>query len=185
MKEILVLDIETTGFLNQGGKIVEIGIVKLNLENGETTPMYDSLIKEDGLDITHTYGRYGWIFQNSDLQFEDVMEAPTLESQRAEIQNLLNEYPVTAYNKSFDFGYLADRGFRINELDCPMKIATPIVKLPAMYGRGGYKWPKVEEAWDYFFGNTGYIEAHRGLDDAIHEAKIVFKLYQLGAFKVN
>lgn len=34
----------------------------------------------------------------------------------------------------------------------------------------------------FLFGNTGYIEAHRGLDDAIHEAKIVYKLYQMGEF---
>jgi len=30
MKKILIIDIETTGFLNDGGKIVEIGIFKLN-----------------------------------------------------------------------------------------------------------------------------------------------------------
>ena len=35
MKKILILDIETTGFLNQGGSIVEIGIVELNLDTGE------------------------------------------------------------------------------------------------------------------------------------------------------
>jgi len=181
-KEILVLDIETTGFLNQGGKIVEIGIVKLDLDSGDVTPVYDSLIKEDGLNTSHTRGGFGWIFQNSDLRFEDVMEAPSLDSQREEIQVLLDRYRVTAYNKAFDFGFLKDRGFQVKELDCPMHLSTPIVKLPAPNGRRGFKWPKVEEAWDYFFGNTGYIEAHRGLDDAIHEAKIVHKLYQMGEF---
>lgn len=34
MNKILILDIETTGFLQQGGKIVEIGIVELDLSNG-------------------------------------------------------------------------------------------------------------------------------------------------------
>jgi DNA polymerase-3 subunit epsilon len=43
---ILVVDIETTGFLNQGGLIIEIGIVKLNLENGEISPAFNSLIRE-------------------------------------------------------------------------------------------------------------------------------------------
>lgn len=181
-KEILVLDIETTGFLNQGGKIVEIGIVKLDLDSGEITPVYNSLIKEEGLNSTHTQGKFGWIFQNSDLRFEDVLEAPSLMSQKEEIQELLDKYRATAYNKDFDFGFLRDRGFHIKELDCPMHLSTPIVKLPALYGRRGFKWPKVEEAWNYFFGNTGYVEAHRGLDDAIHEAKIVYKLYQLGEF---
>ena len=181
-KNILVLDIETTGFLNQGGKIVEIGIVKLDLDTGNIVPIYNSLIKEQGLDASHTRGNFGWIFKNSDLNFEDVLEARSLESQKEEIQDILDSYRVTAYNKAFDFGFLKDRGFHIKELDCPMLLSTPIVKLPAAYGRKGFKWPKVEEAWHYFFGDTGYDEAHRGLDDAAHEAKIVYKLYQMGEF---
>ena len=32
--KIGIIDIETTGFLQNGGKIVEVGIVELNLENG-------------------------------------------------------------------------------------------------------------------------------------------------------
>lgn len=182
-KTILVVDIETTGFLNQGGKIVEIGIVKLDLETGNITHAYSSLVKEEGLTIQHTSGRFGWIFKNSDLRYEDVEKAPSLESQRAEIQNLFDNYGATAYNKAFDFGYLSDRGFRINELPCPMLLSTPIVNLPSANGYGNAKWPKVEEAWDFFFGNTGYVEAHRGVDDAEHEAKIVYELYKRGAFK--
>ncbi|MFA8299561.1 MAG: 3'-5' exonuclease [Hyphomicrobiales bacterium] len=182
-QEILIVDIETTGFLAQGGKIVEIGIVKLNLNNGEITPVYNSLIKEDGFNLSHTYGRFGWIFKNSDLSYDDVCCAPSLESQRVELQSLFSTYKATAYNKSFDFGYLRDRGFSINELECPMRIATPILDLRCKNGRRG-KFPKVEEAWDYFFGNTGYIEAHRGLDDAQHEAMIVYELYKMGEFAV-
>ncbi len=178
------MDIETTGFLNQGGKIVEIGIVELNLLTGQITPAYNSLIREQGLTRLHTQGILGWIFKNSDLKYEDVECAPSLEEQRKNIQLLFDQYHATAFNKAFDFDFLRDRGFRINDLDCPMLIATPICKLPHYNGRSGYKWPKVEEAWDHFFGNTGYIEAHRGLDDAEHEAQIVYELYKQGQFKV-
>lgn len=181
---ILVVDIETTGFLNQGGKIVEIGMVLLNLDNGEVEPIYDSLLKEPGLDRRHTQLPLGWIFQNSDLSYEDVEAAPSLESQREAIQFLFDNHRATAFNKKFDFDFLRDRGFRINELPCPMMIATPICKLPSRNGYKSYKWPKVEEAWEHFFGNTGYIEAHRGLDDAEHEAKIVYELYKMGEFVV-
>ncbi len=185
MSKILVLDIETTGFLNQGAKIVELGMVELDLSNGNITPLFDSLINEPGFDHRHAEYPFGWIFQNSDLTIEEVHAAPSLESLRTEIQELLDQYPATAYNKAFDFDFLRDRGFSIQELDCPMKLATPICKLPHFNGRSGYKWPKVEEAWEYFFGNTGYVEAHRGLDDAKHEAEIVFALYKLGKFRVN
>lgn len=182
---ILVVDIETTGFLNRGGKIVEIGIVKLNLATGEITPAYNSLVKEDGFGPQHASGAFGWIFNNSDLTYEEVDNAPALEPQRAEIQGLFDQYHATAFNKSFDFDFLRDRGFTIKDLPCPMKVATPICQLPAMYGRSGYKWPTVEEAWEHFFGSeTGYVEAHRGFDDAEHEAKIVYRLYELGHFKV-
>lgn len=183
--QILVVDIETTGFLNQGGKIVEVGMVLLNLLDGSVTSVYNSVVNEAGFDRNHTRNPYGWIFSNSDLSYDEVANAPGLESEKATIQALFDQYPATAFNKSFDFDFLRDRGFRINDLACPMLLATPICKLPAMYGRSGYKWPKVEEAWEHFFGpDTGYVEAHRGLDDAKHEALIVYELYKMGVFKV-
>jgi DNA polymerase-3 subunit epsilon len=182
---IIVVDIETTGFLNKGGNVVEIGIVKLNLATGEITPAYNSLVKEPGFDMSHTHSGMGWIFENSDLTYEEVDEAPSLESQQEEIQALFDEYSATAFNKAFDFDFLRDRGFTIKDLPCPMKVATPICQLPNQYGYSSYKWPTVEEAWEHFFGSeTGYIEAHRGYDDAAHEAKIVFRLFELGHFKV-
>lgn len=184
-KTILVVDIETTSFLNQGGKIVEIGIVKLDLVTGKITPVYSSLINEPGFDINHTKEPFGWIFKNSDLTFDEIKFAPSLESQREIIQGLFNEFEATAYNKEFDFGFLIDRGFKINELSCPMLLSTPIVNLPANSGFKQPKWPKVEEVWKLFFGKTGYVEAHRGLDDAKHEAKIVYELFKRGKFKVS
>jgi len=43
----------------------------------------------------------------------------------------------------------------------------------------------VEEAFDFFFPDNEYVEAHRGADDSKHEAMIVYKLYELGVFKLN
>ena len=182
-KEIAIVDIETTGFLNQGGLIVEIGIVTLNLDNGCITPVYESLVKEPEFSIKHTRHPFGWIFQNSDLEIDDVFYAPSLESLKEDIQGVLDEFPgATAYNRQFDFGFLQSRGFRIKQLPCAMLAATPVVNLPPNPGYRTPKWPTVEEAWHYFFGNTGYVEAHRALDDAKHEAQIVYELYKRGAF---
>lgn len=182
---ILVVDIETTGFLNNGGKIVEIGMVTLNLATGEVTPVYDSLVREEGFGPHHATGRFGWIFNNSDLTYEEVDAASSLDEQRENIQAFFDQYYATAFNKTFDFDFLRDRGFEIKELPCPMKVATPICQLPNQYGYKNYKWPTVEEAWAHFFGEeTDYVEAHRGCDDAIHEAKIVYRLFELGHYKV-
>lgn len=85
----------------------------------------------------------------------------------------------------FDFGFLKDRGFTFPiELDCPMKLSTDICKIPSPRGRG-YKWPKVQEAYDFFFPDNEYIEKHRGADDAFYEADIVYKLYQMEIFKID
>ena len=174
--EIIVVDIETTGFLKQQGLIVEIGMVKLNLETGKRTIMYDELVKEEDFDEYH---KHAWIFQHSDLSFEDVLDASPLD--HGLLQELFNTYPATAYNKRFDFDFLNDRGLVINELDCPMKLSTPICKLPGYYG---YKWPTVQEAYDFFFKDNDYVELHRAGDDAYHESEIVWELYKQGIFQI-
>lgn len=181
MTKIMVVDIETTGFFNKGGLIVEIGAVSLDLASGEVAPLFDMLIRESGFSDKH---RDSWIFKNSDLKFEDVLRARHINNHliRMQLQHLFDLFPATAWNKKFDFEFLRDRGFKIRELDCPMMLATNICKLPGPYG---YKWPKVEEAWRYFFPDISYVEAHRGLDDAMHEAKLVHELYKRGVFKVE
>lgn len=184
MNKILIIDIETTGFLQQNGKIVEIGIVELDLNTGERNILFDEVCHEKGITIEELQN--SWIIKNSDLTTELIKYSGSLESKQKRIQKLLDDYPIgtTAFNNSFDFGFMEDRGFVFpKKLPCPMKLSTDICKLPN--SRGGYKWPKVEEAHLHFFGDVGYIEKHRGADDAYFEAEIVYKLYQLGIFKIT
>jgi inhibitor of KinA sporulation pathway (predicted exonuclease) len=54
-----------------------------------------------------------------------------------------------------------------------MKVLTPIMELPHWYY--DMKWPSVQEAFDFLYPNNTYTEKHRALDDAKHEAKIVYK----------
>jgi len=184
MSKILVLDLETTGFLNENGKIVEIGIVELDLENGNKKIIYNQVCHEKGITLEDV--EKSWIVQNSDLNVEQIKYSPSLDRIKPTVQLILNDYPLgaTAFNNSFDFGFLENRGFVFpKKLDCPMKLSTDICQLPSP--RGGYKWPKVQEAYDFFFGKTDYIEQHRGADDAFHEAEIVYELYKRGIFKLN
>lgn len=186
MKKIAVIDIETTGFQNQGGLIVEIGIVGLDLETGDIKNEFDAIVKEAEFSDRHIRSPFGWVFQNSDLNYEDVSLANSLESYITEIQTILDKYPLgaTAFNKQFDFGFLKSRGLIIKELPCIMLTATDVVNLPPNPGYNTPKWPKVEEAWEYFFPNKNYVEAHRALDDARHEALIAYELYKLGELKL-
>lgn len=181
--KILILDIETTGFLQKGGKIVEVGIVELDLSNGNRKIVYDEVCHERP--ITKQEVESSWIVQNSDLTLEAIQHSKQLIHLQAEIQSVLDAYTLgaTAFNNAFDFGFMENRGFRFpRKLDCPMKLSTDICKIPSP--RGGYKWPKVEEAHKYFFGDVGYVEKHRGADDAYWEAEIVYELFKRGIFKI-
>lgn len=185
MAKILILDIETTGFLQQGGKIVEVGIVELDLSNGNREIIFDRVCWETGL--TEKEVDESWIVKNSDLTKEAIRNSENLKKQQPRIQEILNEYPIgaTAFNNAFDFGFLESRGFIFpKKLPCPMKLSTDICKLPSPRGYG-YKWPKVEEAHKHFFGDVGYVEKHRGADDAFYEAEIVYELYKMGVFKID
>ncbi len=186
MKEILVVDIETSGFQHQGGLIVEIGIVSLNLNTGLISNEFSEIVKENGFGEKHIRDPYGWIFKNSDLKYEDVLKANNLLEIHSKIQAVFDKYPcgATAFNKQFDFGFLKSRGLRIKELPCIMLSAAPVVGLPPNPGYRDPKWPKVQEAWDFFFSKSDYIEAHRALDDARHEALIAYELYKLGQFRI-
>lgn len=178
--KINIVDIETCGFKIED-PIVEIGIVQLNLATGAIVTVYDELVKERHFSYKHKEGRYGWIFKNSCLNFEDVMNAKPLDFNT--IQHIFDSAPTTAYNKKFDMKFLGHRGFKIIELECPMLASVSICNLKTKTGKP--KWPKVEEAWKHFFPEKKYIEKHRGADDAFHEAKIVYELYKMGKFKIQ
>ena len=182
-KEILIIDIETTGFQGQGGKIVEIGIVSLELETGRTEILWDEVTHEKG--ITKEEVEKSWIVANSDLTPDMIRHSKRLDLQMPEIQKIINDYPLgaTAYNRNFDFNFMEDRGFVFGiKLPDPMLLSTDVLKLPGNYGK--FKWPKVEEAYDYFVGDKGWVEKHRGAADAFDEAKIVHELYIRDIFKV-
>lgn len=181
-KIIWIVDIETTWFFDQWWLIVEVGIASLNLDTWEVTWIYDSVVRENWFNSSH---ENSWIFDNSSLSFSEVSSAPSFQSQKSIIQSHIDLFAawITAYNKDFDFTFLRDRWIKISkELPCPMIVATPVLKLPST-GYGDYKRPKVEEAWDFLVG-TPYVEQHRWLDDAIHEARIVYELYKKWHFVI-
>lgn len=184
---ILIIDIETTGF-SLSDKIVEIGVVDLCLNTGERTIMFNHMCHEDG--ITRKAVEDSWIVNNSSMTVDDVRESKNLNLYKAELQDLFNLYPAgaTAFNNTFDFKFLENRGFKFpRKLACPMRLATNICQLPKKKG-AGYKFPNVEEAYSHFVGKVGgdgYIEQHRGADDAMHEASIVQALFDKGIFKLS
>ncbi len=169
---IIVLDIETTGLDPYFNMICEIGICTLNLLDGTIEPIFHVICQEENKEFDDN----SWIFQNSDLTLYTVRNAHFLENYREELQEILNLGPCTAYNQSFDFSFLNSRNFKIpKKFWDPMHKLTPILKIPRY---NGYKWPSVQEAYNFFFKNENYTESHRALDDAKHEAKIIYATYK-------
>lgn len=186
-KEILIIDLETTHFLDKGGKIAEVGIVALDLHTGNREILFDKVCNEQPLTVDEIEN--SWIVKNGYMNASEIINAEPFDDMKADIQYIINQYGngATAYNNAFDFGFLESRNICIpKKLACPMLLATDIIQIPATNAfyreRGDYKWPNVEEAWNYFFPNTRYIEKHRGADDAFHEALIVKELYDRKVF---
>ncbi|MCP6718903.1 MAG: 3'-5' exonuclease [Patescibacteria group bacterium] len=170
---IFILDIETTGLDPYYAMICEIGLCFLELDTGVIEPILNITCQEENKEFSFD----SWIFQNSDLDIEDVKNAPFLNEFREELQGFFNmKIPCTAYNQNFDFSFLKARNFQIpTKFWDPMHKLTSILKIRRY--NGSYKWPSVQEAYDYFFPKERYVERHRALDDAKHEAKIVYATY--------
>ncbi len=176
----LVIDIETSALEPSDGAILEIGIVKVDFDKKTVDPVEDIMIKEEN--FSSMVSKSAWIFQNSDLTYEDVKKngVPLDGDLKTKLQGLFDNNSVTAYNSYFDIGWLGSRGFSFPlEGECLMHTATPIVKIPHPWN-GGYKWPNFQETWDYFFPSTDYMESHRALDDALHEGQVCLKMYEMG-----
>ncbi len=179
-KELLVLDIETTGFSPTNDFILELGIVKLNLTTGKITTLFDRVFKDPNLTAKH---RKSWIFVNGFMHIDEIRNALPLDNYREEIQSILNPFKgkIIAWNRDFDEKFLIYEGFDLGaDIECPMKASTEFF---AIEGNRGHKWPKAQEAWDILFPHNHKIEEHRGLDDAIMEAKIIFELYKRGVYR--
>lgn len=174
--EIIVLDIETTGFGYRKDAIVEIGMTLVNTVTKEINIIFDKVVKDSNFDKRKH--KDAWIFQNSTLTLEDVLKAKSIEFYREDIQGLLNKYPMTAFNMPFDTGFMKAREFKLRETKCLMKTCREYNRNLDKSGR--IKMPTVPEIYEQFFINEEkYVEKHRGADDAYHEGKILLRLVEL------
>lgn len=175
--KLLVVDLETTGFYQNSDAIVEIGIALVDTKTKEIELVFDKVVKHKKFNPTRH--KNSWIFQNTNLTVEDVINANTLESYFDEIQDLFDTYKMTAYNKSFDIRFLKACGFNVNDVKCLMKTATQYSTFKDK--NGNIKKPSVEEIYNQFFMKDGkvYVEQHRAGADAKDEAKLLLHMVGL------
>jgi DNA polymerase-3 subunit epsilon len=179
--KILIVDIETTGFLPTG-KICEIGIVELCLETEQKKVLFDKVINPN---LDAEILAKSWIVENGYMTIPEILDGANFETVKDEIQSIIDNYEngITAFNRSFDIDFLKSYGIEFKKLlPCPMLKSTNICKLPNRNGYSNFKWPKAEEAYKHFYPESDYVEKHRGADDAFHEADIVLALHKIKSF---
>lgn len=184
-KKFLVLDIETTGFLKDGGKITEIGITEVDPVAKTTSLIFDQVMNPG---LTLEQCQKAWGVTEGYMTAEEIFNASPLTDYLDQVQMIIDAYEggVTAFNSDFDFTFLESVGIKFPvKLPCLMKSCINICQIPPTQkmlqaGRTHFKSPNAEEAYHFFFPESSYKEIHRGGDDSLHEAEIALKLNELG-----
>lgn len=178
--KLLVIDIETTGLEAGSDSIVEIGAALADAKTGEIEVVFDKVVKDDKWNPS--LHKKAWIFENSDLKFEDVEKAEHLSTYFDELQNLFSTYDTVAFNLKFDEKFLTERGFKFNKSKCLMESVKNYVVFKNENDRSVK--PSVEEIYNHFLVDKeqpAYVEQHRAASDAVDEAKIMLHMIKLKA----
>jgi len=123
-----------------------------------------------------------YIFNISDIDYEDILSSPSLESVREDIQLILNNYKIAAFNINFDMRFLESRGFIIpKKLKDLMLYTRSILPKDVRYNlQEAYKYLyhlEENESGKYLKDNN-FVEQHRALDDVMYEAELLYFLFR-------
>ena len=95
---------------------------------------------------------------------------------------------LVAHNFAYDIKLLKIAYARLDKLEkftseiqskpnfCTMNATTDLVKIPAPYGRGGYKWPKLDEAYRVLVNPEGFSGAHNAMADTFACRAVYYSL---------
>ena len=176
-RDIFVLDIETTSLqgATAGGKVLEIGIARVNFDTGKVYPEWGQIINQDLTPAEH----HCWCFENTDLTPEDVINSPVGPVKAAmDMYFRFRDCLFTSYNTDFDFDkYLNQAPYEFK----PAMAPDIMITCSNQYNEGYYA--KAQQMYDWLCkDNPAEMpegkERHRALDDAILEGWILLRAYQ-------
>lgn len=99
-----------------------------------------------------------------------------------------------AHNEQFDNGIMQCFAYRAGwnpdvfqgkPKYCTMMTSTNICKIPSPNGRGGYKWPKLNEAYPFFFDGAQFKGAHNALADVNPTGEIFWEHIDRGLYALS
>lgn len=179
----LIFDTETTGFIQKGlpltdplqPKILQLAFMQVDSENFEVQNVVSLFINHDNLTIPQEAKNIHHIDEEK-CRLLGVTESYALHI----FERLWNQSDRHfAYNVQYDVDLIRCALLRLNrgELDAKlghtidvMEPFTNLCKLPGKYGK--YKWPKLEEAYDFCFKTKPPL-SHNALADVHATAKIL------------
>lgn len=171
-KEAVVLDIETTGLsLDKHAEILEIGAVKLNIEEQKVVKKYSQLIcPAEAFTIPKK------ITEITAISWDDVKEKPYIEEVLPSFYAFIGNAPVVAHNAIFDwFRFLQPMFLSVglhatNEAICTMRLAKYVYP---KRGRSGYSLSALCRLYGADIDEGGH---HRASVDALWTASLFLKL---------
>ena len=174
---VYVLDTETTGLTGcPVDSVVDIGIVALDLFDGDISPIYSETVGYDvaSWDSVH---RHAWIFENSDLTLEDVGSAKPFDEVAQEVRGILDGHLATSFNVPFDFDkFLLRAPWSVRPVLCDDIMTS--ASWPVL---GCSRWPKLDHSYRVLCpgdpAGIGRSQHHRALEDALQAAYILRWLY--------
>lgn len=180
----LFFDTETTGLVNwkipfdeQTSRLVQLGMI-LTDDNCNTIHEVGLIIKPEGFEIPTQVAAIHGITNEMAMEWGvDIRMALGLFKHMIDMcdtyigHNLKFDKAIIAseYKKILCFPFIQKAEY------CTMLESTPICQL---MGSRGYKWPKLSEAYMYFF-NEELVDAHDALTDVRATVKIYKELIKI------
>ncbi len=108
IQEFVALDLETTWLDAKKDKIIEIAIVKFDIESFEIIDEYATIVDPE-IPIPSLNSSITWIFD------ADVREAPKWREILLEVSEFIGDSPIVWHNVFFDIGFLLEKWVSIED----------------------------------------------------------------------
>lgn len=164
-RKLSFVDVETTGMSSRYGRIIEIGIIRV--EDNEIVDEFSTLINPNTrVDpfITTLTG----------ITLEQLQEAPSFYSVKDRIKKLLSDTVFVAHNVLFDYSFIKHEFERLEE-SFSAKYCCSVKLSKHLYPR--FKHHSLDALIKRF--NLACQSRHRAFDDA----KVIWDFYQLSLKK--
>lgn len=169
MHKLVIIDFETTGFSGTNDQIIEIGALKVSLDNPESYETYTTLVKANQLlpqkiiEITH--------ITDGMLKEKGIAQ---LDAAQALYQFIDEDAIILGYNVMFDIGFLVP--FFKQYVSSGYAFNHPVLDVLTVF-RDRHPYPhKLENAVSHY--QVESQSSHRALDDVIATYEVFLKMLQ-------